>query len=281
MDCSDNSDEMECKYTYIDKKTYNKERAPLNKFGIGDRRLEVWLNISDLRITNIDYVKSKFNARFTLTMDWLDDRITFLNLLSSVANILPTHEVSDLWVPSLRFQLTPDVRTTIRDSVMVTSVLPGKGAVLEDLTRLHEETIFPGLQAPISATRMYNEEFACVFDLEWFPFDNQICRFFLGLVPQQTEMVKLMPECRWPISTSSAEVGEFSLTKVEVSPRSDRNGTDLVVEIHITRSFWRLFSSTYLPTFCLLILVQMTFYFPEDNFQVRQYLTHGYSYLSI
>ena len=30
-----------------------------------------------------------------------------------------------------------------------------------------------------------------------------------------------------------------------------------------------MFSTTYLPTFCLLILVQMTFYFPEDNFQVR------------
>ena len=30
-----------------------------------------------------------------------------------------------------------------------------------------------------------------------------------------------------------------------------------------------MFSTTYLPTFCLLVLVLMTFYFPEDNFQVR------------
>ena len=39
--------------------------------------------------------------------------------------------------------------------------------------------------------------------------------------------------------------------------------------MHVTRSFGKMFSTTYLPTFCLLILVQMTFYFPEDNFQVR------------
>ena len=52
-------------------------------------------------------------------------------------------------------------------------------------------------------------------------------------------------------------------------PKSNPNGTKVEIRMHVTRSFGKMFSTTYLPTFCLLILVQMTFYFPEDNFQVR------------
>ena len=49
----------------------------------------------------------------------------------------------------------------------------------------------------------------------------------------------------------------------------DENGTIVTIRMYVTRSFGKMFSTTYLPTFCLLILVQMTFYFPEENFQVR------------
>ena len=57
---------------------------------------------------------------------------------------------------------------------------------------------------------------------------------------------------------------------------NDGNGTSIKIEIHISRSFIKFFTTTYLPTFCLLILVQLTFYFPEDNFQIRGTVTLRY-----
>jgi hypothetical protein len=64
-------------------------------------------------------------------------------------------------------------------------------------------------------------------------------------------------------------MGEFMITKVHAYQPPDVNQTAVTINLYITRSFWKMFSTTYLLTFCLLMLVQMTFYFPEDNFQVR------------
>ena len=65
------------------------------------------------------------------------------------------------------------------------------------------------------------------------------------------------------------KVGEFIVNDIIVYQPYSSNQTEISLSIFVQRSFVKMFSTTYLPTFCLLILVQMTFYFPEDNFQVR------------
>ena len=39
------------------------------------------------------------------------------------------------------------------------------------------------------------------------------------------------------------------------------------------RSFWKIFTTIYWPTLALLIIVQLSFYFPDDNIQVRATVT--------
>ena len=57
------------------------------------------------------------------------------------------------------------------------------------------------------------------------------------------------------------------------------NQSSITVSIFGQRSFSKMFSTTYLPTLCLLVLVQMTFYFPEENFQVRAMVSQGYNHI--
>ena len=91
------------------------------------------------------------------------------------------------------------------------------------------------------------------------------------LVPRQANVVQLAPSCpkKLPLIPDKETVGEFTITEIIVQQPVDSNKDQITVKVYIRRSFMKSFSTTYLPTFCLLILVQMTFYFPEDNFQVR------------
>ena len=63
--------------------------------------------------------------------------------------------------------------------------------------------------------------------------------------------------------------GEFRLNKIEAFRPEKYNATQMIVNILMQRSFWKIFITTYLPTLAILIIVQLTFYFPEDNIQVR------------
>ena len=59
------------------------------------------------------------------------------------------------------------------------------------------------------------------------------------------------------------------MNKIKVFRPEKYNATQMIVNIHMQRSCWKIFITTYLPTLAILIIVQLTFYFPEDNIQVR------------
>ena len=142
---------------------------------------------------------------------------------------------------------------------------PGKE---EDFSQLQTPTVY-GLWTVIDAKRLYNEKFTCNFNLRMFPFDSQVCTLAFILDETQQTSVQLTPNCPWEIPLKEEiTVGEYRVTKIEGFQPADYNRTKINIMVYITRSFWGTFTTTYLPTFSLLILVQMTFYFPEDNFQV-------------
>ena len=97
-----------------------------------------------------------------------------------------------------------------------------------------------------------------------------MCTLAFVLDETQQKSVQLSPNCPWEIPLKEEiTVGEYRVTKIEGFQPVEYNRTKINIRVYITRSFWGTFTTTYLPTFSLLILVQMTFYFPEDNFQVK------------
>ena len=71
------------------------------------------------------------------------------------------------------------------------------------------------------------------------------------------------------MKTAVMTIGEFKIVQMQCFQPRNSSGELINVRIDITRAVGKMFSTTYLPTLCLLVLVQMTFYFPEHNFQVR------------
>ena len=143
-----------------------------------------------------------------------------------------------------------------------------------------------------------------------YPFDKMECKMTFSLIIQQALRVKLEPKCQWnvPIDKANQKVSvRNSIWKLKLIHILDTNHTNkislyllqvrqfyvehiigyqletdnqssITVSIFGQRSFSKMFSTTYLPTICLLVLVQMTFYFPEENFQVRAMVSQGYNH---
>ena len=108
----------------------------------------------------------------------------------------------------------------------------------------------------------------------FFLLSSQVCTLAFVLDETQQKSVQLSPNCPWEIPLKEEiTVGEYRVTKIEGFQPVEYNRTKINIRVYITRSFWGTFTTTYLPTFSLLILVQMTFYFPEDNFQVNLYFS--------
>ena len=45
-------------------------------------------------------------------------------------------------------------------------------------------------------------------------------------------------------------------------------GEIIIIVLHLKRSFNRMLTTTYLPSLCLIMIAQASFYFPMGNFQV-------------
>ena len=271
--CYDNSDEMGCDRVQTYENAYSKGHAPMPKFSTEDTRTKVDIKITDLILKDINYLESSFLATFWLDMTWYDSRVTFAHLKKD-QNILSDDESNKLWFPSLAFVPSPGIHRTKRDEGVVVSVLPDNYYMNFNLKDHHYQLESNGGFTPITASRFYSEKFSCKLDLEYFPFDMQICHLMLKVIRHQENFVKLYPICPWDIPLKEdLTVGEYRIYKLEGYQPSleswKRNKTKIAIKIHIARFIWGRILTTYLPVIFLLAIVQMTFYFPEDNFQAR------------
>ena len=96
-----------------------------------------------------------------------------------------------IWLPSLEFKTTPNLAMTLRDNFLVVEVTPGNARLEDDLTKIHEEQIHKGSRNELISTRIYNQMFECEYELQYFPFDKQVCQMIFALVRQQAPVAML------------------------------------------------------------------------------------------
>ena len=96
-----------------------------------------------------------------------------------------------IWLPSLEFKTTPNLAMTLRDNFLVVEVTPGNARLEDDLTKIHEEQIHKGSRNELKSTRIYNQMFECEYELQHFPFDQQVCQMIFALVRQQAPVAML------------------------------------------------------------------------------------------
>ena len=103
FDCTDGSDEDNCKPLEIDEKNYRKTFPPFTR----SHKTELKLDLKISAISKIDELANTFKGDLDIELKWIDQRITFNNLAKN-GNFLNKFWQDQIWLPPLYFSNTVD-----------------------------------------------------------------------------------------------------------------------------------------------------------------------------
>ena len=123
--------------------------------------------------------------KFKMMLQWFDARVLFYNLkVDEKMNSLSLEEQISLWTPKLVFWNTKKELRTVNDETTFASVnRTGNGTIIEKKVNEDIET-FLGSRSPITMARVYSTKFFCDYNMQWYPFDQQVS--FISVVILKT-----------------------------------------------------------------------------------------------
>ena len=178
-DCKDFTDEIDCRVVEFDS-SYNKFLSP--PVEEGNTKLPVLTSVSLHSVSSLDPILFSYEAEFTVTLKWRDERLSFNNLRaeSNMNSIRPT-EIEQIWFPEFYFDNTREkVKNIIDDSASLRVLRNGSGT-LSSSEDTENKLIFQGGENWVQYQRFYSQKFHCHFFLHWYPFDYQTC--YIDLMP--------------------------------------------------------------------------------------------------
>ena len=124
----------------------------------------------------------KLTSDYELNLRWYDKRLTFQNLANKTFfNALDERTKRYIWKPRLAFlnALGPAVVEKNLDDEFSSVTLNKEdasagGSLPEDQSLPREARLFSGESNSIRLQRKYTQQYACNFNLFYYPFDTQV-----------------------------------------------------------------------------------------------------------
>ena len=236
IDCSDESDEAECK-AFVQSIGYNRFAAPPPL--PNDQQLDLHLAISIQEIVEISEKEGFLRCKSIQTRKWIDQKVTFQNLQNnSKLNIIHPEDRSLLWKPWTIFNNIEDrSKYTATDTEPLWKVIPNSNHSFElaDNSFLHNTHLFDGASNMISYENAFTVEWLCDFHMEWFPFDTQSCRMEFY---QHEDDVRLVPE---DVKYSGGELPQHILRNITMCSTMIDGKQGVIVEIILGRPIFSSF----------------------------------------
>ncbi|XP_064096065.1 uncharacterized protein LOC135207965 [Macrobrachium nipponense] len=262
IDCDDGSDEEDCLRVIFPKNYDTQKVAPRMDYTVPSV-LNISMNI--LLIKEFDVAKFRFTTEAIIKLAWYDERLTFLNLQKT----LWKNKVSEpIWTPPIEF--LGHGRTscaTKEENEIITIKKQSDGRT--DSKKVYEDLMYSGRENALQLTRKVTITSNCLFKLFAFPFDEQHCSVIMKLsYPPEYVM-------QFNISDEGLQfMGERNLLQYYLKEEHMKNQSiDEYSSVHVRLVFSNLttyfLTSTYFPTFILLIIGYMSFFFPVDDFNDR------------
>ena len=228
-------------------------------------------------ILEINEIDAIFRCKFTLSMEWKDDRLEFHNLQEEDdKNKLNEGSKQRIWVPKPTFSNTATNEQVIVD-VRSDLFIKGEGNYTYAEEEIADETrIYKGSENPIYYTRSYSVSFLCDYNLALYPFDTQTCKIVLDLPVFEQSLVTL-------VTRAINMDGKTELLKYDVKKWvMEKTKSGNVIKIVFGRKILSQVLTTYLPTVLLVLIIHSTNYYRDFFFEavVTVNLT-GESYMSI
>ena len=172
--CIDKSDEDECKLITINKQIYDKDYPPRKEEGAA---LDVKVKFIIDAIQNVKELHMTFSSKFTLVLEWHDERVRFSNLKEEdLTNLVGYEKASKIWIPPLIFNNTQKNVMVSLDKTASLFVNKRGSHQIAKLSSINEDYFYMGSDNILLYRIDYKMTFSCVFLLQRYPFDTQTCQ---------------------------------------------------------------------------------------------------------
>lgn len=130
--------------------------------------------------------------------------------------------------------------------------------------------LFSGRKNAVYLTREYYQEYACEFDLIYYPFDTQVCSMIFEIQGKTDNYMRLSKEPGAGIEfLSSRKLVEYEIQMEALTFQSVNNISQGVVKFVFRRNMEFHVTNTFLQTFILTCVGYFSYYFDVDNFSDR------------
>ena len=129
--------------------------------------------------------------------------------------------------------------------------------------------MYPGETNSLKLEQNYFVQVSCRMDLEQYPFDYQTCTFIIRLQAFTRDLVALKTSATTVEYRGATNLQEYELRDIEMVLHDWHNfsGQEILINLENLSGFY--VSSTYVPTFLMVLICYTTFFFELDDFNDR------------
>ncbi|XP_047502382.1 uncharacterized protein LOC125047881 [Penaeus chinensis] len=266
INCLDESDEVSCNFLVFPSR-YDDKSPPPRLHPSSPVNVSVYVLMLSMRA--FDLTGFNFVCEIEVRFSWKDSRLTLLHLKKdSFLNIIHLTERMP-WKPDVEFfgdaLTTSDVNTRY-------SFLMGqrkKKPLPDNSAKLWEDETFEGRDNPLVMVQKLTVTTSCQFDLITFPFDTQTCKLGLVLRGLTKDYIALVPEGPGIKYIGKRKLLEYYLKEEFMAPEDVGNYSGQVIEMKFRNLSTFYVTSTYIPTFIIVVIGYIVFFFPVEDFNER------------
>ena len=253
--CPDDSDESDCNYVEFPT-NYNLLLPPINA-----GKIPISVNVDIDQILDINILSETFTVKFLLTASWKDTRLAYKNLQIWKPNIIPSATWHSMWIPNFKFRNTNGIVTTRNivgeDDSQISLDMEREHADADNKRFLVRNFVYRGTEVTITKSNEYTLEFFCGLNWAYYPFDFQECPLNISLVTDDPSKADFNVSAL----LRSDEFGTYYIHLGDVNVTSDKAAAVFFVKLMFLRDINPIILTTYLPTFILTLINQLTNYF--------------------
>ncbi|XP_063871034.1 uncharacterized protein LOC135106185 [Scylla paramamosain] len=263
VNCPDQSDERLCTPVVLPE-DYIREVPPAK---IGTEPAWINFHITILSMQPLDTNNMKTTVDIRLTLSWRDPRLDMESL--NYADTLNVIHEENIWRPDLLFQdvMGTEAMSKLQwetfVSVMESTPLP------DDITRVREDEVYPGETNSLKLEQNYRVTFTCDMRLQLYPFDTQTCTFIIRLKSYTRDLVALRSFGTIVEYRGARNLREYKIGEVELVGHDWDNYSGQEIRFNLDNLSGFYVSSTYVPTFLMVLICYSTFFFELDDFNDR------------
>jgi hypothetical protein len=262
-DCQDASDEVRCHTVNVDA-TYNKFLSPpMATLNSGElAKVQVNLSVEIFSLSSFDPIGSNFETQFLVELLWIDGRLTFDNLRTDEeSNKLSPVEMSKIWTPSFVFYNTKEKLKSIKDDQAKILVHNEGEGIRSDRSSSENKMVYSGNDNPLKYSRFYNIVFKCNFDMQWYPFDSQLCAMVIITKDGMEKFLELNPVSLKYLGPK--ELQEYLVKNAEIKLIKGK----VEVQFQLGRQILSIVLTSFIPTIILNLIGHTSNYFKEFFFE--------------